>query len=73
MDEVVARCERSIDTRAATQHMAVNAAKVVAMQDDEHLRQVVNRCELVTADGQAVVWASRLLGTPLPSRVTGST
>ena len=71
MDEVVAHCERSIDTRTPTQHMAVNAAKVVAMQDDEHLRQIVNRCELVTADGQSVVWASRLLGTPLPSRVTG--
>ena len=71
MDEVVARCERSIDTRTPTQHMAVNAAKVVAMHDDEHLRQIVNRCELVTADGQSVVWASRLLGTPLPSRVTG--
>jgi N-acetylglucosaminyldiphosphoundecaprenol N-acetyl-beta-D-mannosaminyltransferase len=25
----------------------------------------------VTADGQSLVWASRLLGTPLPSRVTG--
>jgi UDP-N-acetylglucosamine 2-epimerase (non-hydrolysing) len=71
MDEVVARCERSIDARAPIQHMAVNAAKVVAMQEDEHLRRIVNRCDLVTADGQSVVWASHLLGTPLPSRVTG--
>ena len=28
-------------------------------------------CELVSADGQAVVWASRLLGDPLPERVPG--
>ena len=27
--------------------------------------------ELVTADGQAVVWASRVLRRPLPERVTG--
>jgi UDP-N-acetylglucosamine 2-epimerase (non-hydrolysing) len=71
MDEVVARCERSIDARAPIQHVAVNAAKVVAMQQDQGLRQIVNRCELITADGQSVVWASHLLGDPLPSRVTG--
>ena len=28
-------------------------------------------CELATADGQAVVWAARLLGRPLPERVAG--
>jgi UDP-N-acetylglucosamine 2-epimerase (non-hydrolysing) len=71
MDEVVARCERSIDARAPIQHVAVNAAKVVAMQQDQSLRRIVNRCELITADGQSVVWASHLLGDPLPSRVTG--
>ncbi|KQQ44094.1 glycosyltransferase [Nocardioides sp. Leaf307] len=27
---------------------------------------------LVVADGMPIVWASRLLGTPLPARVTGS-
>jgi len=32
---------------------------------------VIDDCELVTADGQAVVWAARLLGQPLPERVTG--
>jgi N-acetylglucosaminyldiphosphoundecaprenol N-acetyl-beta-D-mannosaminyltransferase len=71
MSEAVERCERHIEARIPAQHMAVNAAKVVAMQDDTELRRLVNGCELVTADGQAVVWASRLLGDPLPSRVTG--
>ena len=51
--------------------MAVNAAKLVAMRDDAELRSVVEASELVTADGQAVVWASKILGDPLPERVTG--
>ena len=51
--------------------MAINAAKLVAMQSDPELRRIVERCELVSADGQAVVWASRLLGDPLPERVAG--
>lgn len=71
LSEAVERCEYHIDARIPAQHMAVNAAKVVAMQDDAQLLKLVNRCEIVTADGQAVVWASRLLGDPLPSRVTG--
>jgi N-acetylglucosaminyldiphosphoundecaprenol N-acetyl-beta-D-mannosaminyltransferase len=69
--EAVERCEHHIEARVSAQHMAVNAAKVVAMQDDRELLRLVNSCEIVTADGQAVVWASRLLRDPLPSRVTG--
>ena len=51
--------------------MAINVAKLVAMRSDDQLRRGIERCELITADGQPVVWASRLLGDPLPSRVAG--
>jgi N-acetylglucosaminyldiphosphoundecaprenol N-acetyl-beta-D-mannosaminyltransferase len=43
----------------------------VRFQHDEELRRVIRSCQLVTADGQAVVWAGRVLGQPLPERVTG--
>jgi N-acetylglucosaminyldiphosphoundecaprenol N-acetyl-beta-D-mannosaminyltransferase len=62
MSEAAERCDRFVRTRAGAQHMAVNAAKIVAMHHDEGLHRLVDRCDLVTADGQAVVWASRLLG-----------
>jgi N-acetylglucosaminyldiphosphoundecaprenol N-acetyl-beta-D-mannosaminyltransferase len=71
MSEAARRCDRFIRSRAGAQHMAINAAKIVAMRHDPELRALVDRCELVTADGQAVVWASRLLGDPLPARVAG--
>ncbi len=67
----LSRCEESIASRRYVQHMAINAAKLVAMRDDAELARVVRGCELVTADGQAVVWASRVLGDPLPERVAG--
>ena len=51
--------------------MAINAAKLVAMHDDPKLCGIVDGCGLVSADGQSVVWASRLLGDPLPERVAG--
>lgn len=71
MDGAVALCERSLRERQGVQHVAVNAAKLVAMRSDAQLREIVNGCELITADGQAVVWAARLLGDPLPCRVAG--
>jgi N-acetylglucosaminyldiphosphoundecaprenol N-acetyl-beta-D-mannosaminyltransferase len=44
---------------------------VVAMRKDDALCQAVCGSDLVLADGQSIVWASRLLGRPLPERVTG--
>ena len=71
MPQTLARCEDLIARREFAQHVAINAAKLVAFQHDSELRRIVEACELATADGQAVVWASRLLGDPLPERVAG--
>jgi N-acetylglucosaminyldiphosphoundecaprenol N-acetyl-beta-D-mannosaminyltransferase len=49
----------------------VNAAKVMSMRRDDELRRAVTGCGMVLPDGQSVVWASRLLRTPLPERVAG--
>lgn len=71
MDQALARCEEAILGGGFVQHMAVNAAKLVAAQDDSYLHESIERSELITADGQAVVWASQLLGDALPTRVAG--
>jgi N-acetylglucosaminyldiphosphoundecaprenol N-acetyl-beta-D-mannosaminyltransferase len=71
MDETAAAALETIAGGAFAQHGALNAAKVVRLQTDLTLRDAVAGCEIITADGQAVVWAGRLLGIPLPERVTG--
>ena len=71
MDEAISRAEEAVDSGTYVQHMAINAAKLIRMRQDPELRDVIEDCELVTADGQAVVWASRVLGDPLPERVAG--
>ena len=71
MEEATARCRAAIESREYLQHMSVNAAKLVAMRHDVELRESVGACGLVTADGQSVVWAARLLGVHLPERVAG--
>lgn len=71
MDEAVVRCEAAIASRSYLQQVSVNAAKFVTMADDRELREMVADSGLITADGQSVVWAARLLGTRLPERVAG--
>jgi len=60
-----------IASGAPHQHVAINAAKVIAARKDPALRAIIDDCAIANADGQSIVWASRLLGRPLPERVTG--
>lgn len=36
------------------------------------LLEILRQADLITADGMPLVWLSKLLGTPLPTRVTGA-
>ncbi len=62
------------DTIAAKRRMmigVVNAAKLVNMRKNPELSEDVKSSDLVLADGMSIVHASRILGRPLPERVTG--
>jgi N-acetylglucosaminyldiphosphoundecaprenol N-acetyl-beta-D-mannosaminyltransferase len=71
LERTVARCAEHVEQRSGALQVSVNAAKLVAMRKDAALRDFVERSDIVSADGQSVVWASRLLGDPLPERVAG--
>ncbi len=70
--ETIAEIEKSLVSRwPLIQHIVINAAKVVHAQKDEDLRRAINNSDIVNIDGQAVVWALRLLGHKVPHRVAG--
>lgn len=69
--EVLERCRDAVERDETLAIGVVNAAKLVKMRDDALLRDSVVGSDLVLADGMSVVWASRLLGRPLPERVAG--
>lgn len=70
--EACARVDELVRRRVPSYYVAINAAKVVAYHDVPALRDAIDEAHLVTADGQAVVWAARLLGHRLPERVAGT-
>ena len=71
MADTVARCVAAIESRSFASQMSVNVAKLVTLRDDPELRRIVDGCQIINADGQGIVWASKLLGDPLPERVAG--
>jgi N-acetylglucosaminyldiphosphoundecaprenol N-acetyl-beta-D-mannosaminyltransferase len=71
LDETVHRCMAAVDRGELLEVGVVNAAKIVKMREDQALYDAVAGCDVVIADGQSVVWASRILRKPLPERVAG--
>ncbi len=48
-----------------------NPEIVMRSRDNKYLRDIINKANLVTADGIGIVYASRVKGYPLEERVTG--
>ncbi|GAB4335164.1 MAG: exopolysaccharide biosynthesis glycosyltransferase VpsK [Calditrichia bacterium] len=71
MSETISKIGKIIEQRKPVQHVVLNAAKIVQAVGSPSLRETINSCGLINADGQAVVWAARLLGIPLKERVAG--
>lgn len=71
MSETVARITTQLESGRPGAHLGVNAANLIGARDDAAYTADLNAADLVTADGLSMVWAGRLLGVPIPERVTG--
>jgi N-acetylglucosaminyldiphosphoundecaprenol N-acetyl-beta-D-mannosaminyltransferase len=71
MAQAMNRCVEAVEREQYFTVGVVNAAKIVAMKKNAALRQAVTDCDMILADGQSVVWASRILQSELPERVAG--
>jgi N-acetylglucosaminyldiphosphoundecaprenol N-acetyl-beta-D-mannosaminyltransferase len=71
MTQALDRCRAAIQDGDYLSVGVVNAAKLMAMRRDLQLREAVTGCDMILADGQSIVWASRILHAPLPERVAG--
>lgn len=72
MDQAVDAARAAVAAGGPHQHVVLNAAKVVAMQDDPELAGIIRGCDFIQADGASVVWFSKLARRPVPERVAGA-
>jgi N-acetylglucosaminyldiphosphoundecaprenol N-acetyl-beta-D-mannosaminyltransferase len=72
MDGVVHAVRDAVRARRRLFLSTPNLNFLIGSQRDAAFRASVVDSDLSVADGMPLVWMSRLLGTPLPERVTGS-
>jgi alpha-1,3-mannosyltransferase len=61
-----------LTTPGCKQIVTLNPEYVMLAGRNHELLKMINRSELCVPDGMGIVWASRLLGEPLPDRITGT-
>ena len=71
MQQTLSIIDGAIAEKRSIHHVVVNAAKLVNAQKDAELKASIVNCDIINADGQAIVWAGRLLNKRLPERVAG--
>jgi N-acetylglucosaminyldiphosphoundecaprenol N-acetyl-beta-D-mannosaminyltransferase len=71
LQETLQKIGQIIQLRKPSQHVVVNVDKLVKMRNDPALREIIAACDIINVDGMPLVWASKLLGTPLKERVAG--
>ncbi|HEV2209041.1 MAG TPA: WecB/TagA/CpsF family glycosyltransferase [Verrucomicrobiae bacterium] len=72
MAEALTRIESMIASRRPHYVVTANVDFIVQARTDVELRRIFLEAHLVLCDGTPVLWASRLLGNPLPERVAGA-
>lgn len=70
--EAVDLCIRLAQGDRPSYVVTANVDHVMRFSRCPEVRPLYTQADLVVADGTPLIWASRLLGTPLPERVAGS-
>lgn len=71
MKQTVEIIDEAISKKISILHGAINAAKLVNAQKNDALMTSLKNCDIINADGKAIVWASKFLNRRLPERVSG--
>ncbi len=67
----LARIDTFVESGHFHQVATANADFLVNARRNRRLQEILSECDLVLADGMPLVWASRVMGSPLPERVAG--
>lgn len=71
LDAAVDRIRGFLGAGAVRQIVTVNLDFVAIARRDAFFRETLNAADLAVPDGMPLVWVSRLMGQPVPARLTG--
>ena len=71
MAETIDRIDKAIKENKRIRQVSINAGKMVLIHEDKELYNSVVSCDIISPDGQSIIWAGHFLGKHLPGRVAG--
>jgi len=71
LEQFAERIALSVEKKLSCFVVTLNPELLYRAQSEKYLLAMINRADLVTADGIGIVWACRTTGYPVPQRVTG--
>lgn len=71
MKETIDLVDETIINKKSITLTDINAGKIIQINEDPKLRSLVMKSDIIQVDGQAVIWASKVLEKPLKERVAG--
>ena len=71
MDEALRLIERFVQELTPHHIVTADASMVVTATQDEEFNRIVNASDLVTPDGAGILWATKRLGAPIRTKVSG--
>lgn len=72
MAEAVEEAKRLILKRKNSYVVTPNTDHIVKIEHDQLFREIYEGADLVLTDGKPLVWMSRLMGTPIKEKISGS-
>jgi len=72
MDEAVAAIENLVKQASEAYVVTPNLDHIVLLEEDDEFKMIYKHASLVFADGQPLIWLSKLFGTPLVAKISGS-
>lgn len=72
MEEAVQRIDELISQRNSSYVVTPNLDHIVIMEKDKEFHEIYNNADLVVTDGKPLIWISKLLGTPIKEKISGS-
>lgn len=70
--EVLDNIQKNIAERQCGYIVTPNVDHIILFQKDTQYQEICRGATLILADGMPVIWASKLLGAPLPEKISGS-
>lgn len=71
MDDTLALVEQFVKSRQPHHIVTADASMIVTYNEDKEFAAIVDQSALVTPDGAGILWASKHLGEPVTSKVSG--